>query len=230
MPNAAAAAAAPLEPPGVTCGFHGLSERPCRSLSVNQRSEKDGALLRPTITAPARLKFETTGASVSATRFFSAATPPSVAPPATSTLTLMEMGTPCNGPTASPRARARSPSSAAAIASACSTCGNALNLGFTSSMRARTLAAASRQDTCLSRISAASSVAFRRQRGTLVEVIVEVLMGEVLETKRGGGWRARLSLQARGRGFRAAPTSRRWQPRWSRPCTRRAQPGCRWWR
>ena len=77
--SATAAAAPPLDPPGVTPASQGLSVRPCRSLSVNQRTENAGVLVRPMITAPARRRLATTGLSSVAIRSFSATTPLSVA-------------------------------------------------------------------------------------------------------------------------------------------------------
>ena len=66
MPAATAAEAPPEDPPGVTPEPHGFSVRPCSALSVNQRQEKAGVLVRPMITAPARRKFATTGLSSTA--------------------------------------------------------------------------------------------------------------------------------------------------------------------
>ncbi len=81
MPDATALAAPPLDPPAVRSGLHGLFVRPCRSLSVVQRNEKPGVLLRPTTIAPARRSLRTTGASAPATASASAAMPPVVARP-----------------------------------------------------------------------------------------------------------------------------------------------------
>ncbi|MNS95586.1 hypothetical protein D3C72_1298530 [compost metagenome] len=67
MPTATAAAAPPLEPPGVTSASYGFSVRPCAALSVNQRIENAGVLVRPTTIAPARCRFATTGLSSFAT-------------------------------------------------------------------------------------------------------------------------------------------------------------------
>ncbi len=106
MPVAVAAAAPPLEPPGVRAGSHGFSVAPCSALSVNQRIEKAGALVRPITMAPARRRLATTGLSRVATRSLKATTPLSVGQPAWSTLTLVVIGTPWSGPTAAPRARA----------------------------------------------------------------------------------------------------------------------------
>jgi hypothetical protein len=118
MPAATAAAAPPEEPPGVTDGSRGLRVWPCSPLRVNQRSEKAGVLVRPSTTAPARRRLDTTGLSCSATRPRWMRSPLVVAQPFWSVLVLMVTGTPAIGPGSSPRASAAS--TAAASASACS--------------------------------------------------------------------------------------------------------------
>jgi hypothetical protein len=82
MPVATEAAAPPLEPPGVRPASQGLSVRPWRSFSVNQRIEKAGVFVRPITTAPARFRFATIGASTVATTSLKATTPLSVGQPA----------------------------------------------------------------------------------------------------------------------------------------------------
>ena len=81
MPAATADDAPPLEPPGVCSRDQGLSVRPCRSFSVNQRTEKAGVLVRPMITAPARRRLATTGLSSVAMLSLKATTPLVVARP-----------------------------------------------------------------------------------------------------------------------------------------------------
>src|ERR1700716_2279909 len=105
MPVAVAAPAPPLEPPGVTAGSRGFNVRPCSALSVKMRIEKAGALVRPTMMAPAFFRLATTGLSSWAMKSFSGITPLSVGSPAWSTLTLVVTGTPCSGGGAGPRAR-----------------------------------------------------------------------------------------------------------------------------
>src|SRR5512139_37712 len=53
---ATAAAAPPLEPPGVRLGSHGLRHGPKASGSVVGVSPNSGVLVRPRITSPAALK------------------------------------------------------------------------------------------------------------------------------------------------------------------------------
>jgi len=68
MPAAVAAPAPPDEPPGVIAASCGLSVAPCRSFSVNQRIEKAGVLVRPTITEPEAPRLRTTEPSSGAIR------------------------------------------------------------------------------------------------------------------------------------------------------------------
>ncbi len=67
MPAATAAAAPPDEPPAVTVASRGFSVAPWRRLSVNQRSAKAGALVRPSRIAPLFSRLSTTGLLVAAT-------------------------------------------------------------------------------------------------------------------------------------------------------------------
>ena len=62
IPVARAAASPPLEPPGVSDAFQGLSVAPCNSLSVCQRSAISGRLVRPIGIAPACFNWATIGA------------------------------------------------------------------------------------------------------------------------------------------------------------------------
>ena len=66
-PDANAALAPPLDPPGVSRSSQGFSVGPNNGLSVCQRHENSGVLVRPRITAPAARKFTTSGASLDAT-------------------------------------------------------------------------------------------------------------------------------------------------------------------
>ncbi len=157
MPAATAAPAPPLDPPAVMSDRQGLRVRPCSALSVNQRIEKPGVLVRPMTMAPARRRLATTGLSPSAIRSRKATMPLSVGQPRWSVLTLVVTGTPCSGPTAWPAATARSAASAAASASSASGSTTALIRGLTASIRSRQDWTASRADTCRDRISQASS-------------------------------------------------------------------------
>ena len=210
MPAAVAAAAPPLEPPGVRPASHGLRVAPWSALSVNQRIEKPGVLVRPITMPPARRSPATTGLSRVAIRSLKATTPLSVGCPATSTFTLMVTGTPWSGPTAWPRARAWSAAAASASADSCSGRTTALSAGLTASRRASAASMASRQETCRARIRAASSTASRRQSSVAMAA----------------------PRSARSRARRADPPRPPWPPppgprRSRRSCRRRARPGGR---
>ena len=163
MPTASAAAAPPLEPPGVRSRCHGLKVRPRRSLSVCQRRLKAGVFVRPTMIAPARFQLATCGLSVVAMTSLKATTPLAVAAPSWSTFSLMVTGTPCRRPSVSPRLRAASARSAAASACSASTTVTALSFGLTASRRASTDRVASRLEIFTVRMAAATAVASQRQ-------------------------------------------------------------------
>ena len=79
MPLARAAAAPPLEPPGVLSRDQGLKVRPRSELSVCQRRLKAGVLVRPMMTAPARFQLATGGLSLVAMTSLKATMPFGVA-------------------------------------------------------------------------------------------------------------------------------------------------------
>src|SRR5579862_1101621 len=81
IPVATATAAPPLEPPQVTPSFQGLTVAPKSSLSVYQRHENSGALVRPMMMAPARRRLAMEGLSSCAIKSRYAITPPLVAQP-----------------------------------------------------------------------------------------------------------------------------------------------------
>src|SRR6266576_2976787 len=97
-PAAAATPAPTDEPPGDASACHGFHVRPCKGLTVVARMETSGVLVRPTMIAPARRRFRTTGASLGAMRLARAGRPFVVASPSWSTFTLMVTGTPNSGP------------------------------------------------------------------------------------------------------------------------------------
>ena len=75
IPAITAAPAPPDEPPADKCLPHGLCVRPKRGFCVSARNENSGVLVRPIITAPAFLRFSTTGASACAMMSLNATTP-----------------------------------------------------------------------------------------------------------------------------------------------------------
>src|SRR6516165_6497445 len=163
MPVATAAAAPPLDPPQVRWRFQGLIVSPYSSLSVNQRQENSGALVRPITIAPARRRLAIDGLSSTATRLAKAATPFVVAQPFWSVLILVVTGTPCNAPTGLPRASSRSARSASSSASSESVSTTAFTAGLTDARRARQAATASLLETRRVRIACASLTVSQRQ-------------------------------------------------------------------
>ena len=90
------------------------------------------------MTAPARFQFATGGLSLFATRSLNAGTPLGVVTPSWSTFSLIVTGTPCSGPSASPRRTAVSARSAAARASSASSTVTAFSAGLTAASRSST--------------------------------------------------------------------------------------------
>ena len=65
MPVATAAAAPPLEPPGVVAGFQGLRVMPVSGESVTPFQPNSGVVVRPSSTAPCSRSRATAGLSSS---------------------------------------------------------------------------------------------------------------------------------------------------------------------
>jgi hypothetical protein len=101
MPEATAAAAPPLDPPGVWSVFHGLRVTPSASLSVKDTAPNSGVAVLLNRTNPASSNRWTTS-SLSARGSFEAPFEPwLVGQPATSFRSLIGIGTPWNGPSSS---------------------------------------------------------------------------------------------------------------------------------
>ena len=111
-PAATAAAAPPLEPPGVRSVFQGLRQGSPNSFSVVPDWPNSGVLVLPSMIAPDAFTRSTTMESMSGTRSRNTADPIVVLTPLVNSRSLIEMGTPCSGPssplfcTASSAARA----------------------------------------------------------------------------------------------------------------------------
>src|SRR5271154_6571552 len=101
-PAASAALAPPLDPPGVCSRLQGLRVTPKAGLSVNTLWANSGRLVLPMMIAPAALARATTAASSAAMLSMNAAEPFVQRTPATATLSLTVIGTPCSGPSAPP--------------------------------------------------------------------------------------------------------------------------------
>ena len=115
IPAATAAAAPPLEPPGVRSSAHGFAVGPNRRGSVVGRIPFSGMFVLPTITNPAARSRATQNASTAETTSTHRSEPIVIGIPATARLSLIAIGTPANGrgspgPTASAAARAPFPS------------------------------------------------------------------------------------------------------------------------
>src|ERR1700704_6043080 len=118
-PVASATAPPPVEPPGVSAGFHGLRVTPKTSLKVFAPAPNSGVFVLPTTIAPAALRRATTSASSSGTWCSEILLPHVVGMPLVGVRSLIDTGTPCRGPR---RARRRAAAVARFAAStACST-------------------------------------------------------------------------------------------------------------
>nr|BFE78357.1 hypothetical protein GCM10020093_009580 [Planobispora longispora] len=156
MPAARELAAPPLEPPGVWSALHGLRVLPCASLVENQRTENAGTLLRPRRIAPAPRRAPMHASSSVAVAPARAAIPWLIRRPFCGVLSLVETGTPCSGPSASPAATASSARRASARASSGRTSTRAFNMGLTSSILLRQDSTTSTAEISRVRIPAAS--------------------------------------------------------------------------
>ena len=97
IPAATAAAAPPLEPPGVRSVSHGLRVGPNRRGSVVGRIPISGIEVLPTITKPASRRRRTRYASRPVTKSPNTSLPMVSGMPVTERLSLIAIGTPANG-------------------------------------------------------------------------------------------------------------------------------------
>src|SRR5918994_645714 len=96
-PAATAAAAPPLDPPGVFARFHGLNEGPNTRFPESPFQPSSGVLVFPSMTAPAAYSRSTTGASSSGTQLASINEPRAVRIPRVGVRSLMDIGIPASG-------------------------------------------------------------------------------------------------------------------------------------
>ncbi len=96
MPDATAAAEPPDDPPGVSCGFHGLRVSP-NAESVAPKTHSSGQRVSPTTTAPASRSRRTTTWSVVCGDGSEPRVPSRIGSPATGMLSLTAIGTPASG-------------------------------------------------------------------------------------------------------------------------------------
>ena len=155
-PAASAAAAPPLDPPGVRAWSHGFTVRPYTGLAVCPKSASMWCTFDlPTTIAPASCSRSTTAASRSATASANAGSPQVVGSPVTAKASLTVIGTPCSGPplVASAFEAASSAKSRRVATTA---------LTSEASMRAKSCSVSSRAESVPRRRSAATSVAVRK--------------------------------------------------------------------
>ena len=137
IPEASAAAAPPLLPPHVFVRSYGLRVAPNTALNVCDPAPSSGVLVLPMVMAPAARSRSTMSASASGTKCSNARHPKVVRMPFVHVRSLWATGSPCSGPSSSPRATAASAASAPRRASSGSSVTIALTVGLTCSMRSR---------------------------------------------------------------------------------------------
>ena len=137
QPAATAAAAPPLDPPGVSAGFQGLPVVPNRGLEVKPSSVNSGTLVLPSTMAPAARTRATTSSSAAGRQPRSAGLPQVVGMSAVGRLSLSTTGTPSNGPQGEPLCQRAVLASASARAASSRWATKALSSGCTASLRAR---------------------------------------------------------------------------------------------
>ena len=176
-PAATAAPAPPEEPPVVRSVFHGLRQWSPSRFCVCPSRPNSGVFVLPRITAPAALTRSTTAESSSGTLSWKASDPPVVRIPRVSSRSLIEMGTPCSGPRASPRATAASASLAESMAWSAVTVKYELSRESSRSMRSRYSSVTSTGETSPDAISALSSVVDVKARSSLLLMLNPAVRG-----------------------------------------------------
>ena len=139
MPSAQAAAAPPLEPPGVRARSQGLRVMPVSALSVTPFQPNSGVVVLPISTAPCSRSRAVAGASsCQGWSLAIARLPRKVGQPRVRIRSLMVVGTPSSSPCGAPRCQRASEARAAASARSASTRQKALTAGPKRSIRAST--------------------------------------------------------------------------------------------
>ena len=156
IPVATATAAPPLLPPGVSDASCGLSVAPNTRLNVFDPAANSGVLVLPMMIAPARRSRSASMPSASGMWSAKIVDPYVVRIPAVSSMSLTAIGSPCSGPSTSPRATASSAARACARAPSASSVTIAFSRGLTSAIRARCCSITSAADCEPSAIPAAS--------------------------------------------------------------------------
>src|SRR3989441_70537 len=151
QPLATPTAAPPLEPPGVSAGFHGLRVTPKSGFSVTALRPNSDVLVFPRTSAPAARRRATAIASSSGTWSAKSREPPVVVSPRVKRTSLIETGTPWSGPSGSSFVTAISASRAAARTCSAATTQNAFSTGLIASIRDRTASVTSIGESFLAR-------------------------------------------------------------------------------
>ena len=144
------------------CGsrFHGLQHGGPSRFSVNPACPNSGRFVLPTTIAPAPFIRSAGSESASAIRSLYSSEPIVWGIPATASVSLIGIGTPCSGPNSSPRITAASAARAASMAYSGARYRNACNFGSSSSIRLRHASVNSTGDT-----SRAATISARRHPG-----------------------------------------------------------------
>ena len=177
QPVAAATPEPPDEPPEERAGSQGLPVRPQSGLWVKPEWANSGVVVLPTMIAPACLKRRTITGSASATQCSKQYEPRVVRWPLVGVKSLKATGSPCSGPSGSPRITAASASRAWARASSGKTKQKAFSTGCTASIRASEASTRSTGETSRRRTRRACSVAGRAQRPVMWRVFSLLWIG-----------------------------------------------------
>ena len=165
IPVASATAAAAAAPPAGLRDVVRIARRAEQGVETSAtRPRTRGTLVLPIVIAPAARSRSTISASASGTNRSNSRDPKVVRMPFVHVRSLWATGSPCNGPSVSPRATAASAASAPRRASSGSSVTMALTAGLTSSMRARCASITSTAEISRDAIARARSVAGRKQR------------------------------------------------------------------
>ena len=165
---ATAAAAPPLDPPGVWSVFQGLRPGSPSRFSQVPTMPNSGTLVLPITTAPAAFTRSTTAESLSGIRSLNTSDPDVVRTPPVICVSLMGIGRPCNAPSLSPRTTAASASLAASIAWRRVRRRKELSFESSLSIRLKKSSASSTGETCLSEMSFRSSVAEEKASSSFI--------------------------------------------------------------
>src|SRR5437762_33068 len=217
QPLATAAAAPPLEPPGVSAGFHGFRVTPKSGFSVTALWPNSDVLVLPRSTAPAAFRRATAIASSSGTWSAKSREPPVVVSPRVKRTSLIETGTPWSGPSGSPFVTAISASRAAVRARSAATTQNALSVGLSASIRDKTAFAISTGESFLARTRRLGGRAPHRLRGARLGAYRSHSVARRARAPAARGRHRRAESDRRAR-----PGTRRGPARLSRPLPYRA--------